>query len=100
LIALGIITALCMVVMARNVWRVADGLVGPGETDGIDGIEGPGGRGVGGGPMAPGGPKAPMDPLDRPGDGRSPHDVFLRNLTEKAAGAQPATTAPGGSPTP
>jgi hypothetical protein len=97
LIALGIITALCMVVMARNVWRVADGLVGPGETDGI---EGPGGPGGGGGPMAPMAPKAPMDPLDRPGDGRSPHDVFLRQLTDGAVGSQPATTAPGGSPTP
>jgi hypothetical protein len=96
LIALGVITAFCMVVMARSVWRVADGLLGPGETDGIEGQDG---SGSGGGPMAPMAPKAPMDPLDRPGDGLSPHDVFLRHLTEGAVGAQPATTAPGGSPT-
>jgi hypothetical protein len=95
LIALGIITALCMIVMARNVWRVADGLLGPGETEGTEGPGGPSGGGGDGGGMPP---KSPMDPLDRPGDGLSPHDVFLRHLTEGAVGPQPATTAPGGSP--
>jgi hypothetical protein len=100
MIALGIITALCMIVMARNVWRVADGLLGPGETEGTEGTEGPGGHGGGGGS---GGvpPVAPMDPLDQPGDGLSPHDLFLRRLlADSGAGPQPATTGPGGSLTP
>jgi hypothetical protein len=69
MIALGVVTAVCMAFVAMSVWRVANRLLGPGEG------EGPGhGR----------------DPLDWPGDGMSPHDLFLRTLVEESGSLPPA----------
>lgn len=70
MIALGVVTALCMAFVAISVWRVANRLLGPGDG------EWPGRDG--------------RDPLDWPGDGMSPHDFFLRTLVAEAGSLPPA----------
>jgi hypothetical protein len=69
MIALGFLTAMCMFVATVCVWRIVT------ERLGLSGGESPGDGG--------------RDPMDLPGDGMSPHDLFLSELLS-------ATTAPCG----
>jgi hypothetical protein len=76
MIALGFVTAACMMFITRHVWRAADELAarggggGPGgEVDPVD-LQGPGGD---------------VDPMDLPGDGMSPLDLFLTELLSPVA---------------
>jgi hypothetical protein len=69
MISLGVVAAVCMAFVALSVWRIANRLLGPGDGEG----PGDGGR----------------DPMDLPGDGMSPHDLFLRALVVEAGSLPP-----------
>lgn len=66
MMALGVVTAVCMAFIAAWLWSAADRLVGPAAG------EGPAGNGG-------------TDPMDGPGDGLSPWDVFLEELWAASA---------------
>lgn len=62
-LALGIVTLLCMAVLVLRVWRLANSLLRHG------GGESPG--------------DGEPDPMDLPGDGMSPYDIALRELSDQ-----------------
>lgn len=66
MIALGLLSAVCMVIAAVCTWRIAMARLGL----------------AGGEPPDDGGP----DPMDQPGDGMSPFDLYLRDLVAATSG--------------